>query len=230
MIKTILAAGIAALAFATSASAATVGGTFSVFSVNVSDVNAAESSATLDNFFDAQSGALGAFNGADEFEYEGLLDFRVGGGNTAGTSIEDFLDTGTGTVSDLDSTFGDLQLSNPNIKKGSATTTFFAFLLQDVLGAGTLTFTHDDGIRAFELTEGGPIDIGSSIDEGRPTGERVTQIEFGGGQLAFIYVATNGNPSVLEVDLAPVPLPASLSFLLAGFGGLALLRRRNKTA
>lgn len=35
---------------------------------------------------------------------------------------------------------------------------------------------------------------------------------------------------VFATDVAPVPLPATLSFLIAGLGGLAVLRRRQKSA
>ncbi|WP_438955283.1 VPLPA-CTERM sorting domain-containing protein [Cognatiyoonia sp.] len=42
----------------------------------------------------------------------------------------------------------------------------------------------------------------------------------------MIYVATNRDPSILNVGLEPVPLPAGLPLLLAGLGGFALVRRR----
>ena len=140
------------------------------------------------------------------------------------TTIAQFLASAGGIVSGLDAGFGARQLSAPNIRKGTATTTIFHFVMQTAAAAGDLLFTHDDGIRVFE--------DGTQIGAYRnPTSQRDTEIAgFGGGQLSFFYVATNGDPSVLRASVSPVPLPASLSFLLAGFGGLALLRRRNKTA
>lgn len=48
-----------------------------------------------------------------------------------------------------------------------------------------------------------------------------------------VSVGANGNSSIVGLDtvafnIAPVPVPASFPLLLAGFGGLALMRRRKK--
>jgi hypothetical protein len=87
------------------------------------------------------------------------------------------------------------------------------------------TIVHDDGVAVF--------DDAAEIGFNRgPTGETTTFVEgFNGCTLEFLYVATNGNPSILEVDASPVPLPATAP-LLAGALGLAgwAVRRRRKAA
>ncbi|TBN42808.1 VPLPA-CTERM sorting domain-containing protein [Paracoccus subflavus] len=42
--------------------------------------------------------------------------------------------------------------------------------------------------------------------------------------------AGNGRVDDIEVDVAPIPLPASAVLLLAGLGGLAAVRRKKKAA
>ena len=150
------------------------------------------------------------------------MDFGTFNGNDS-TTIEQFLATGGGVVSGLDMGFGGTQLSAPNINNASAETTFFMFeLVSTDLGAGDFTVTHDDGFLLFEN--------GSAVDGVvGPTGQQTNTVTgFGGGTFSLLYVATNGNPSVLNVDTnaAPVPVPASLPLLAAGFGGLFWMRRR----
>jgi hypothetical protein len=88
-----------------------------------------------------------------------------------------------------------------------------------------LTITHDDGVAVFD--DG--VEIGFSRG---PTAEKTTVVNgFDGGALQFIYVATNGNPSVFEVNqiMNPVPLPAGLPMLLGALGLLGW-RARRRTA
>lgn len=51
-----------------------------------------------------------------------------------------------------------------------------------------------------------------------------------GGALDILCVATNHDPSILNVDVAPVPLSAALPLLTVGLGDLGLLRLRRRAA
>jgi hypothetical protein len=204
------------------ANAATLTGNFTVKAVNVTAMNSTNSQATIENFNTALASGFGAFE-ADEFTYIGDLDFRVGGPQQADPySIGTWLSTGTGSVSGLDLDFAGLQLSFPNISNGTAITTFFLFTLNAILTPGEFTVTHDDGIAIYD--DG--VRIGGELG---PIGETTTKVKgFNGGGLSILYVATNGNPSILEVDsnVAPVPLPAGGLLLLSGLGAMVFARRR----
>ncbi len=210
------AAIAASIAFAGAAGAVTLNGLFNVQVAQITNVNSSELEATAANFSNAIT--TGVF---DVFTYNGALDFGTFNSDDS-TTVASWLATGTpGGVSGLDSTIGDLQLSKPNINAnpGSATTTFFLFTLA-TLNAADFSITHDDGIALFDdgLRIGG---------FNGPNGKRTTAVSgFDGGQFDLLYVATNGDPSILKVDMTPVPVPASLPLLLAGLGGFALLRRR----
>jgi hypothetical protein len=222
MFKILGAALVAAVTFGAAASAATLSGTFSVTAVNVTNVNSLQSAATTANFDAALAGTFGAF-ATDTFTYVGEIDFGTFD-HTDATTISDWLDTGTpGGVSGLDAAFGDLQLSKDNIfaSPATASTTFFLFTLQKIMSsAANFTVTHDDGVAFFDDGVG----IGGFS---APTVVKETKISgFDGGKLSFLYVATNGDPSVLKVDATVIPVPAALPLLLAGLGGLALLKRR----
>ena len=216
MLKSLFAASIVAAAMATSASAATLNGVFEVTAVNAVELDREASKATMDNYNSALTGQ----NPSDSFTYEGNLDFGTFDG-TDGTTIEDWLLTGGGTVTGLDAVFGDLQLSKPSIGDGTATTTFFMFT--SILNAvGDFLIKHDDGVAVF--------DDGTRIGglEGPNTVKTTTVLGFDGGAFSLLYVATNGDPSVLNVNgnLTPVPLPATLPLLLVGMGGIAMMRRK----
>ncbi len=219
----IAAATVALLAVAGTAHAATLGGTFAVTAVNVTGVNRAQSEATELAFNNALNGLSGTIAGSDTFMYSGKLSFETLGGND--TTIGEWLGTGVGgSVSGLD--IGGLQLSKSNIDNNSATTTFFLFERLADLGAGSFTVTHDDGIAVF--------DDGAFLGGLKgPTVKKVTPVGgFTGGKFSILYVATNNNPSILNVDanVAPVPLPAALPLLAAGLAGLGFMRLRRKTA
>jgi hypothetical protein len=214
----------------TAANAAFLSGDFSVRAINVTNLNSSQSQATESNFDAAElgvtnsPGALGNGNEtfeADDFTYSGSLDFRVPGPQGANQTIVDWLNTGNGSVTGLDGGFGGLQLSTADINNGTATSTFFLFKLDTPLGPTNFSVTHDDGVALF--------DDGSFIggDPG-PTSETTTVVPgFDGGDFSLIYVASNGNPSILEVD---VPLPATMPMLLGALGALgvagAAARRR----
>jgi hypothetical protein len=208
------------------AGAATLSGSFTVSAVNVKDMSSIDSQATIGNYNTALGGGFGAYT-SDVFTYTGDLDFRVGGPQTASPyTISDWLNTGTGIVDGLDAVLAGLQLSFPDINSGNATTTFFLFTLNAILSPGDFTVTHDDGIAIYD--DG--ILLGGTLG---PIGETTTNVNgFDGGVFSILYVATNGNPSILEVDTtaAPVPLPAGGLLLLSGLGAMAFARRRRAAA
>jgi len=228
MLKPILVAAIATAAMATTASAATLNGTFTVTAVNAENLSSVDSQATLENGEAAFNEMFGEeyVNPRDDFTYTGDLNFKTSDGTDA-TTIADWLATGTdgessfGTVAGLDFVFGNLQLSKPSISDGTATTTFFLFttILNMV---GDFVIGHDDGVAVFDDGER----IGGRVG---PNAFKTTNVYgFDGGEFSLLYVATNGDPSVLNVngDLTAVPLPATLPLLLVGMGGLAMARRR----
>lgn len=228
MFKLIAAAVAAITLSAGTLSAATVTGNFGVTAVNVVGLDADDSKATASNFDAARAAANAGTAGYSigSFNFDGALDFGTFDPTDA-TTISDWLASSVGgVVTGLDATFGGLQLSKPNIKKGTATTTFFRFI--DNLNGfenGDLTITHDDGVLAFDA-------FGTDVYAGfeGPNGVRTTTGFFDGSFLDILYVATNGDPSVLKVDVSAVPLPAGLPLLMLGLGSIAALRRRNQAA
>jgi hypothetical protein len=211
-------------------------GVFNVTAVNVTNLSTSESAATLSNFNAALAGTLGnpasgpnpSVYNSDTFVYDGALNFSVGQPQRADQRIDDWLDTAGGDVFGLSSVFAGLQLSFPDIGKGTATTTFFLFERIGNLTAGVFDIRHDDGVALFDdgVRAGG---------FNGPNGVRNTNnIAFDGGAVSILYVATNGNLSVLQVQNtaqpAPGPLPAALPMLLAALGGLGVMARRRRAA
>jgi|OM-RGC.v1.011799071 hypothetical protein len=234
--KTLLAAAVAALVTTGAAQAATLTGEFSVTAVNVTNLTSAQSRATRANFDAALDKALGGtstFGGSDSdartdtFTYTGALDFFTN--NQSNTTIGDWLATGGGTLVDLDgfgasNGFADLQQSKGSIGSGTATTTFYLFDANFSVPASDFTVIHDDGIAVFENAAL----LGDSVG---PTARKVTEIPgFGGGEFEILYVATNSDPSILNVDVAPVPLPAAAWLLMGGLAGLGVLGRKRRAA
>ena len=224
------AAAVALFTVAGSADAAVLNGTFNVTAVNVTNVSRTESEATRANFDAALADTLGGANSvstSDSFVYTGPLFL----GTPAAQTIAGWLGTGGvgSSVSGLDAAFGGLTLSKGNIDApngGTATTTFFLFTPTFALGAGEFTVRHDDGVALFE--DGAR--IGGFVG---PNTARTTVVSgFGGGAFELLYVATNNNPSILEVDadLAPIPVPAPLALLASALMGFGFLGRRKKAA
>ena len=150
--------------------------------------------------------------------YNGALDFNIGAGNSASTTIGDFLNSGSGTFTGFDQAVLDLTLSTPTFQD----TTIFSFVANFADGfSGSVL--HDDGV---SVLDDGTVVAASTA----PTIAITTGFGFDGGDFNLIYVAANGNPSILEVEVSPVPVPAALPLFLAGFGGLGLMARRKRKA
>ena len=219
MMKNVISALALGLMAALPASAATVSGTFNVKVVNQTNLNSTQSEATIGNFNTYYGlGSDGA--NRDTFTYTGDLFF----GDSAATIASWLATNATGIVAGLDATVGGKLLSaccidaTPN---GTATTTFFLFEGVGNFGASDFVITHDDGIAVYD--DG--VWIGGNNG---PTSKVTTYVNgFNGGAFSLLYVATNGNPSILKV--AAVPLPAGGLLLIGAIGGLAALRRRKRS-
>ncbi|WP_300039336.1 VPLPA-CTERM sorting domain-containing protein [uncultured Roseobacter sp.] len=222
MKKTLFSTILLIWSLAGATQAATLSGLFEVGVVHTTNMNSADSQATLENLIrEAGTAAPGSI---DTFQYEGELNFGTFNGDDS-TTIAGWLSTGGGTVTGLD--IGDLQLSTDSIGNSTATTTFFLFSATFPLDSGEFVVRHDDGIAFFQ--NGSTEPFGESRG---PTSEITTDISgFSGGSLEILYVATNGNPSVLNVDYepTPVPLPASLPMMILGMFGLGVLAHKRKT-
>lgn len=207
--KTFLAAAVLSGASALGANAAVLNGTFTIDLYNYdAGGSSAAAAATVAN---VTANTLTA-----SITYTGDLNFY----NNSNTSVRTFLEFGGGSFTEDSGDVDALVLSSG----GFTTTTLF-----DITGVTPRsyngTITHDDGIT---LLDG----AGNIIaDSSAPTSSIATAFSnLPGGNFRLIYSAANGNPEVLSMDVAPVPLPAGGLLLAGALGGLAALRRRRKTA
>ncbi|MEO0567487.1 MAG: VPLPA-CTERM sorting domain-containing protein [Pseudomonadota bacterium] len=229
MVRTITAAAVAAFSLAGGASAASL--TFDVTVVNTVNLSASASQAVASDFNAAQVSAgatvaTGTFTGDLMFREDNVP------ANLDDITIGEFLSLG-GTFSGLDAV-ADLTLSEGGFK----TATFFLFEASNIVGE-MLTVNHDDGAGIFNGGTAGNNAIDGMLADndnsgvgggtaGGPTSEITTIFDFEGGDFELLYVAANGNPSVLEVELSAVPIPAAGFLLLGGIGALGAMRRRQK--
>ncbi len=214
MIKKFLSAMAVTVAFAMPAVAATLNGTFTIDIRNFTGpgVTQANSHATAANFSAQSSDAV--------ITYTGDINFFNTVASGATTTIAQFLGSAAGSYSIVSGT--QAFLDTTRLSQGTyVTTTFFqitGFFASAVQGL----IRHDDGITmvANGLTGG---------VSAAPTVAVNTAFRAGWGNFTLYYAAANGNPSILNVDVAAVPVPAGGLLLLGALGGLAALRRR-KTA
>lgn len=204
---------------ATTASAAILTGTFDVSVYQRLEVDRTESEATEGNVTAAGSPVAA-------LTYTGALDFSTNDQSDS-TTIADWFSSNPDGASAISSLTGSLAdtLSTPNIDDGSALATFIVFSTNLGNASGSGTVTHDDG---FTMLYNGAV-AGSFQD---PTSKRTTSYTIpggGSGDFELIYVATNGDPSILQVSAVPVPA-AGLLLLTALAGGAAVAHRRRKAS
>lgn len=219
---TLAAVAATTMLFAGAADATSyLNGTFSVDIRQRVDVDRDEASATVANFDVAT--LLGTITYTGDINF-GLTEFV---GVDSPSTIRNFLDTNIGgsysVTSSAVSGFLDKQLSKGSIDDGSAIATFFEFTAPGDDDTIRGTIIHDDGIMMS-------LDDILVAESGRPTKVISTPFAAGSGAVNLLYVATNSDPSVLRVEVAPVPLPAAGGLLVAGLAGLGFLSRRRKAA
>lgn len=201
---------------ATTASAAILTGTFTVdfqnFDASGSSSNASASLATYnDNIVE------------DTFIYTGPLDFS----STVGApTVAEFFASAGGSLSNVDVDLSNYTLSTGAGSPGSGTfgtTTLLRFMKTFSPSASFYgTISHDDGITLF--ADGSPVATSAA-----PTPLETTNYSFNGSDFDLIYVAANGDPSILQVSAVPVPA-AGLLLLTALAGGAAVAHRRRKAS
>jgi hypothetical protein len=142
--------------------------------------------------------------------YEGAIDFGIFSRGNTGSTIRDFLNTGSGTVTGTGNL--DLTLSASTFQ----TVTLFKF--SDILDGIAGTITHDDGVSLFKGNT-------AIVTSASPTNVINTAYNapFTEGFLDLYYVAANGNPSVLRVD---VPIAPTALLLMSGLGLMGVARHR----
>lgn len=104
----------------------------------------------------------------------------------------------------------------------------FAFSTLSLLDAQDSTvatlFSGTDEVLSFTVDDLNASDTGND-----PTDNQFTLLNFGGAVGDSLVVDFSASGAIGEFQLAAVPLPASLSLLLAGAGALVLVRRRKKS-
>mgnify|MGYP006271538669 CR=1 FL=1 len=245
-IKSIALAGAIAVSGAFAASDAdampfALSGDFEITAYNYnpsgssSSLRSDNSQATEANFLDISGSptSIGSVNGFDTFAYTGALDFNTASGdpnNDGRTTIAEFLGTGTGTVSGLDTTVGDLTNSagggggDDGAPSGNFRIATLYKITATSLNIGDLSLldfvNHDDGVTFLGSS-------GTSVASVGPNSERLTDLAgLAGGvnDFTLFYASANGDPSVLEVNA--IPLPAAAWLLLGVTGGLVAAKRR----
>ena len=137
--------------------------------------------------------------------YTGQLDFALTLPNGTVSSIADFLKSGTGTYTFEGEPNLNLELSSPPF---DITTVFVISFDEDAIS--NLSIDHDDGIGLYvDNTRY------TGVLDAAPTSEvtRVFPETIPAGAYRLIYVAANGNPSVLRVRGTPqAPTPDFVDF------------------
>ena len=215
--KKFLSAAALTVICALPSTAATLNGTFTIEVRNFTDadpgadVEYANSGATVANFLAVASDAV--------FTYTGNIDFGIPGSQDSNvTKIAGFLASGGGVITDADA--GELAfLAGTLLSQGTYVTTTFFKITGTFASAVAGTITHDDGVTLVANGQTGGV-------SSAPTTVLNTAFSSTGGAFTLYYAAANGNPSVLKVDVSPVPVPAGGLLLIGALGGLAALRRR----
>ncbi len=193
--------------------AATLNGTFTIDIRNFAATGtSAGSDATAANFASQSSDAV--------ITYTGDINFFNTVASGATTTIAEFLNSAGGSYAFVTGNLTDL---GARLSQGTYVTTTFFKISGMFNSAVEGLITHDDGITVVASGLIGGVSA-------PPT--TVVNTVFGAQNGAFdlYYAAANGNPSILKVDVALVPLPAGGLLLIGALGGLAALRRRKLAA
>jgi hypothetical protein len=138
-------------------------------------------------------------------------------------TIGDFLASGpggAGAATGISAGVLGTNLSIPGV--GQQTEFIFTGTLS---GPANVSILHDDGI-AFYVNGL----LVSPVSAEGPTPAQLTTFSTAtGGNFALYYVASNGNPSILDFQ-ATVPIPATAWLFGGGLGGLMMLMRRRRKA
>ena len=159
---------------------------------------------------------------------------------STGDLFKTFFNSGSGTInigsfSSPDGAYGNLnQFLNANMSvAGNGNVTFMAITGSFNFGAGsTVSLTHDDGA-SFYTTDGLGIRQGHVIKTLYTSPQETTAITgnfTASGQQNFLldYVAGNGSPSVLELNVTAVPEASTWAMMILGFLGVGFMSYRGK--
>ena len=126
------------------------------------------------------------------------------------------------------------QFLNANMSiAGNSNVTFMAITGSFNFGAGsTISLTHDDGASFYETNGLGirSANVTHTIHTSGPETTAVTDTFGVSGQQNFLidYVAGNGSPSVLELNVAAVPEASTWAMMILGFLGIGFMAYRRK--
>ncbi|WP_299748276.1 VPLPA-CTERM sorting domain-containing protein [uncultured Tateyamaria sp.] len=95
------------------------------------------------------------------------------------------------------------------------------FLLDAEVGTSATLFNGSDEVASFTLDRSNESETGSN-----PNNNEFTLLGFAGAVGDTLRIDFAGSGALGEFELSAVPLPAAFSLLLAGLGGLVLVRRR----
>lgn len=164
--------------------------------------------------------------------------------NANGDLFGTFLNSGSGSIvaNSFHSPDGDYSNLNQFLAAnmsiaGNTNVTFFAITGSYNFGTGTnnVSLTHDDGA-SFYLTNSSGIPLAGQLSNPAYSSPAETQAITGkftvdGPQNFLIdYVAGNGSPSVLELQVAAVPEPSTWAMMVLGFAGVGFLAYRRKSS
>jgi hypothetical protein len=157
----------------------------------------------------------------------------------AGDLFGTFFGTGSGTVvagsfASPDGAYANLAAflaANMSVA-GNSNVTFFAITGSSNFGTGTnnVSLTHDDGASFYLTSSVGAAPVNPAVYFSPNETTAITGVFTVNGQQNFLldYVAGNGSPSVLELQVAAVPEASTWAMMILGFMGVGFLAYRRK--